>query len=149
LDIFLIPLRTRLAETEFAQTKLRVSNEILDLAFDVRQTYYKLLAENQKMGCIRSLTEITRIHSDIVAKQISVGNVNTLDARLAQSKLLEAELELAQSQTEIILLKEKLNRLLGLSEDVCLKLPDVFIEETDYRGFDLCSLETLALENRL
>ncbi|MCE2983974.1 MAG: TolC family protein [Parachlamydia sp.] len=48
LDIFLIPLRTRLAAAEFEQAKRRVTNEILDLAFEVRQTYYELLGEQQR-----------------------------------------------------------------------------------------------------
>ena len=55
LDIFLIPLRTRLAAAEFEHAKRRVTNEILDLAFEVRQTYYELLGEQQKLKYIRPI----------------------------------------------------------------------------------------------
>lgn len=148
LDIFLIPLRTKLAATEFEQTKLKVSNEILNLAFDVRENYYKLVSEKKKIGYIRSVVELTSINNEIVSKQISVGNVNTLEFQLSQSRLLEAELELAKSQAEIIRLTEKLNRLLGFNEEVCLILPD-YLDGVDYQGFDICTLESIAIEERL
>lgn len=148
LDIFLIPLRTRLAATEFEQTKLKVSNEILNLAFDVRETYYELVLENKKIRYVQSVVELASIDSEIVSKQINVGNVNTLEFQLSQSRLLEAELELAKSQAEIIRLSEKLNRLLGFNEEVCLTLPD-HLGEVDYQGFDICTLELIAIEERL
>ena len=148
LDLFLIPLRKRLARTEFEQTKLRVSNEILDLAFEVRETYYELIAERKKIEYIHSSVELTSILRDIFSKQIAVGNVNSLQFQLAQARFLEAELELSRSQTEAIRLREKLNRLLGFSEDVCLLLPEDLpaVEACD---FELCTLESRALEQRL
>lgn len=148
LDVFLIPLRTRLARTEFEQTKLRVSNEILDLAFEVRETYYELIAEIKRIKYIQSNVELTSIISDIFSKQIAIGNVNALEFQLAQARLLEAELELSRSQAEVIRLKEKLNRLLGFSNDICLILPES-LPVIDYYGFDLCALESIALEKRL
>lgn len=150
LDIFLIPLRTRLASTEFEQTKLRVSNEILNMAFDVRETYYELLAEEKKIFYLQSIVDLTIIKSDLFTRQIEVGNVNTLELQLAQSRLLEAELELEQSQTEMIRLREKFNRLLGFPEDRCLTLPKNFSDEIDDQVFfNLSALESIALQKRL
>lgn len=148
LDIFLIPLRTRLAAIEFEQTKLKVSNEILSLAFDVRETYYELALEKKKIRYIQSVVELTGISSEIVSKQINTGNVNTLEFQLSKSRLLEAELELAKSQAEIIRLSEKLNRLLGFNEEICLIIPD-YLDGIDYQGFDICTLELIAIEERL
>lgn len=149
LDIFLIPLRTRLASTEFAQTKLRVSHEILDVAFEVRETYYELVAEERKVLYLQSIVELTSILSDLSAKQIAIGNINNLEFQLSQSKLLEAELELEESQAEIIQLREKLNSLLGFTDDFCLILPKNLPDEFDMQSMDLCSLETTALQKRL
>lgn len=149
LDAFLIPLRTKLAATEFEQAKLRVSNEILNLAFDVRETYYELIAEQKKIGYIQSIAELASILGELSSKQIAIGNVNSLEFQLAQSRLIEADLELSQSLAEIVRLKEKLNRLLGLESDFCLILPQNLPEEFDYHGFDLCTLESIAVEERL
>lgn len=149
LDAFLIPLRTRLATTEFEQAKLRVANEILNLAFDVRETFYELIAEQQKINYLGSIAELASILGEISSRQMTIGNVNTLEFQLAQSRLLEAELELSQSLAEVVRLKEKLNRLLGLESDFCLILPQNILEDFDYQGFDLCDLESIAVEERL
>lgn len=148
LDIFLIPLRTRLAAAEFEQAKRRVTNEILDLAFEVRQTYYELLGEQQKLKYIRPIVELTSIHGEIVSRQKIIGNVNRLDFQQVQARFLEAKLEIAKEQTTIIRLSEKLNRLLGLSEEVCLILPEI-PQDIDYEGYDICALESIALAERM
>jgi cobalt-zinc-cadmium efflux system outer membrane protein len=149
LDIFLIPLRTRLASTELEQAKLRVSNEILDLSFEVRQTYYELVAQIQKLQYTQAIVELTSIHNEIVMRQNRIGNVNLLDFQQTQARFLEAKLEITKSQSEIIRLREKLNRLLGFSEEMFLNLSNELPEEADYQGFDLCILESLALDQRL
>ncbi|MBY0518726.1 MAG: TolC family protein [Bacteriovoracaceae bacterium] len=148
LDIFLIPLRTRLAAAEFEQAKRRVTNEILDLAFEVRQTYYELLGEQQKLKYIRPIVELTSIHGEIASRQKIIGNVNRLDFQQVQARFLEAKLEIAKEQTTIIRLSEKLNRLLGLSEEICLILPEI-PQDIDYEGYDICALESIALAERM
>jgi cobalt-zinc-cadmium efflux system outer membrane protein len=148
LDIFMIPLRIRLAVAEFEQAKRRVTHEILDLAFEVRQTYYELLAERQKLQYTKSIVELTSIHNELVSRQNSIGNVNQLDFQQVQARFLEAQLNIAKEQSTIIRLREKLNRLLGLSEEACLIYPEI-PHKLDYQGFDLCALESIALSERM
>lgn len=149
LDIFLIPLRTRLASTELEQAKLRVANEILDLAFEVRQTYYELVAELQMLKYTQTIAELASIQSEISSRQHRVGNVYQLDLEEIQAVFLETDLQITKSQDEIIRLREKLNRLLGFSGETCLIFPEQLPEEIDYRGFDLCQLESTALQERI
>lgn len=149
LDIFLIPLRTKLASTELEQAKLRVANAILDLAFEVRQTYYELVAEQQMLKYTQSIAELTSIQSEISSRQHKVGNIYQLDLEETQAVFLEADLQITQSEEEIIRLREKLNRLLGFSEEICLTFPEQLPEEIDYQGLDLCQLESMALQERI
>lgn len=149
LDIFLIPLRTKLASTEFEQAKLRVANEILDLAFEVRQMYYELVAEQQMLKYTQAIAELASIQSEIALRQQNVGNIYQLDLEEIQAIFLEADLQTTKSQDEIIRLREKLNRLLGFSEDICLTFPEQLPEEMDYKRFDLCQLEAIALQERI
>ncbi|MBS0655413.1 MAG: deoxyribodipyrimidine photo-lyase, partial [Verrucomicrobia bacterium] len=55
LELFLIPLRKKVAVTELEQTQLRVANRVLALAFDVRETYYRLQAEQTAFGLLQLL----------------------------------------------------------------------------------------------
>lgn len=148
LDIFLIPLRTRLAKTEFEQTKLKVSNEILSLAFDVRETFYDLISERKKNQYTHSKVELTGILSEISSKQVTIGNVDPLEFHLVQARLLEDELNLNRSQAEVIHLTEKLYRLLGLKADIKLTLPEN-LPDVDDDIFDLNALKSCALTERL
>lgn len=149
LDIFLIPLRTKLASTELEQAKLRVANEILDLAFEVRQTYYELVAEQQMLKYTQAIAELASIQSEVSVRQHNVGNLYQLDLEETQAIFLEADLQITQSEEKIIRLREKLNRLLGFSEEICLTFPEQLPAEVDYQGFDLCQLESMALQERI
>lgn len=149
LDIFLIPLRKRLASVELEQAKLRVANVILDLAFEVRRTYYELAAEQQMLKYTQTISELTSIQNEIAIRQHNVGNVNQLDFEEFQAIFLEANLQIAKSEEEITRLREKLNRLLGLSGEICLTFPEQLPEGMDYQGFDLCRLKLTAIQERI
>lgn len=148
LDIFLIPIRVKVASLEYEQTKLRVANELLNLAFEVRQAYYELLMEQQKLGQLEDLKELASIISEMNLRQSTAGNINSLELQISRSQLLQAELELAGSQTETIRLRNKLLNLLGFCEDVCPRLPEA-IPEISPECLDLCRLKQIALEKRL
>lgn len=148
LDIFLIPLRTKVAAAEFEQVKRRVAQEIIQLAFEVRQTYYALIGEQQKHAYTKSVADVTRIRAEIASEQGVIGNVNLLDVQQNQARYLEANVKIAQEQFTIIRLREKLNRLLGLREDAGLIFPEL-PQELEDCDFDLAALETLALETRM
>lgn len=149
LDIFLIPLKTRLAATELEQTKLRVSHEILGLAFEVRKTYYELLGEQQMLKYTHAIAELNDIQTEISARQSSVGNVYKLDRDQFLAQSLKSRLQIDIAQQELIRLREKFSRLLGLHAEVRFTLPDQLSEEIDYSGLDLCLLESIALQERL
>lgn len=149
LDLILIPLRTKLAATEFEQVKLKVADKILNIAFDVRQTYYELMIENQNLHIYKSLVELVNISTLIASRQMNVGNIDNLRSLEVQAKLLDAQLKLQQTQIETIRLKEKLNCLLGLSTELCLTICSDLKQESNYQCFNLESLEAIACKERL
>lgn len=148
LDFFLIPLRTSVEAVKLEQTKFKVANEILDLAFEVRETYFEFIATRRKLDYLRSVADLASIQADLATRQNDVGNINTLNFRMAQAQLIEANLELGQAQTNAIRVQEKFNRLLGFPTDLCLILP-IDLPENEFEDFDLCQLENWALEQRL
>lgn len=148
LDIFLIPLRTKLASTEFEQVKLKLSHEILQLAFDVREVFYELVSERKKVPYLCSIADLEKIYCEIVFKQALVGNVKALDVQLSKTRCFESEVQIIKVEGEIVLLQEKLNRLLGFTKEVHLTLSDD-LDEQEYQSFDLCDLEQVAMNERL
>ncbi|CDZ81810.1 Cation efflux system protein CzcC [Candidatus Rubidus massiliensis] len=148
IDLFLIPLRIKVAKAELEQTTLRVTNEILDLAFEVEQTFYELQAAEQDLKYIKSIVELTSIHSQLASRQRIVGNIYKLDFQQIQSRYLEAKLEIARIQNDIIRLREKLNRLLGFCGDIQWRISDN-LPEIDYQGLSIACLESVAFSERL
>lgn len=148
IDLFLIPLRVKVAKAELEQTTLRVTNDILDLAFEVEQTFYELQAAQQDLTYVQSIVELTSIHSELSLRQQKVGNINKLEFQQIQSRYLEAVLEIARIQNDIIRLREKLNRLLGFCGDIQWKVADN-LPEIDYQGIPLECLESVAFRERL
>ena len=77
-----------------------------------------------------------------------VGNVNKLDFQQIQAKYLEAKLEIARIQNDIIRSREKLNRLLGFCGDIHWMVSDN-LPEIDYQGLPIQYLESVAFRERL
>jgi len=148
IDLFLIPLRVKVAKAELEKTTLRVTNEILDLAFDVEQTYYELQSLQQELKVALSIVELTSVHNEIASRQKVINNINSLDFQEIQARFLEAKLEITRIQNEIIHSKEKLNKLLGFSEDIQYAISDHF-PEIDYHGLPIDQLEGVAFRERL
>ncbi len=148
IDLFLIPLRVKVAKAELDQTILRVTNDILDLAFEVEQTFYELQAAQQDLKYVQSIVELTSIHSELALRQQKIGNVNKLEFQQIQARYLESVLEFARIQNDIIRLREKLNRLLGFCGDIQWKVSDN-LPEIDYQGLPLNCLESVAFNERL
>lgn len=148
LDLFLIPLRKRIAQAEFEEAKFRVSNAILDLAFQVQEVYYELQAAQSQLQYIYDIAEIASIQREIASRQMMIENIYKFDLQLIEVNALEAELEINRIEGEIIYLREKLTKLLGLCTDTQLNIPNN-LPDLDYQGFPIECLEAVAFRERL
>lgn len=149
LDIFLIPLRKKIAVVGLEQAYLRVVNAVLDLSFDVQEAFYNLQAEQTRQNLLASIVSLAETATQLALAQRQEGNINDLDLQNRMNEYLESKVEFTQSQIELIHMREKMNKLLGFpSSDFCWRvaseLPELPEEEiaTD-------SLEAIALSQRL
>lgn len=149
LDFVLIPLRERIAEADLERVQYKVAHAILELAYEVQETFYSYQAEQAKLETMGPLVEIFETVSQLAQGQLEQGNINDLEYQSRLKDSLESKVEMAQSRNEAIRLREKLNRLLGLrSLDACWhasnELPALPEEEAP-----LACLEEIALFRRL
>lgn len=114
LDLLLVPLRKRVAAAELEQTQLRVANAILEVSFEVQETFYSLQAEQEKYNLYETILEITEAASQLALWQKNGGNINDLEFQYWKKEYLESKVELSKSQAALVLLREKINQLLGL-----------------------------------
>jgi cobalt-zinc-cadmium efflux system outer membrane protein len=149
LDIFMIPLRQKVAAVECRQVQLRVANAVLDLSFDVEETYYRLLAEQKKLHLIQSLIESAEAAKELAFLQNQQGNINDLELQSRVNEYLAAKLLLSSSCKELVRLREHMNQLLGLfCTRLCWKINQEFPCIPSEEPLECC-LESIALFHRL
>jgi cobalt-zinc-cadmium efflux system outer membrane protein len=113
-DLFVQPLRKKMAAAELERTKLRVAHEVLTLAADVKEAYYSLAARQQLVTRLGLVRELTAAAADFAARQHEAGTINDLELESRTVIDRESRVEVALAQADVRTDRERLNRLLGL-----------------------------------
>ena len=114
LDLFVLPLKKRIAREQFEADVLRVANQALETAAEVSKGVASTEAASQLVDFRQSVVDGTLGAAVLAEKQLAAGNVSEL--REASQSVVHAEalLDLARDQLELLRNRERLNRLLGL-----------------------------------
>lgn len=147
-DIFIQPLRKKIAAAELEQTKLRVANEVLALAGEVKEAFFTLQARQQLVSRLTVIRGLTETAADFAQKQHDAGTINDLELESRTVIHRESKVEVVVAEAEVRADRERLNRLLGLwgpgtvwsVEDRLPEIPDAEIP--------LAGLERVAVTNR-
>jgi len=149
LDIFLLPLRKKLATAQFEQAKLRVSDAVLGFSVQVRTAYYALQGAEQVHAMRQTVMQAADAARELAERQHTAGNINDLELATQQGAFQQARLELAQSEVEVQLARERLHQLLGLTEAPITWRTVDQLPALPSADPVLDDLETLALSQRL
>jgi len=149
LDLIRLPKRRKLASAVFEQTKLRVAGEVFDLVTEVRGTYFTAQAASQMATMRRTVADAARIAADLAIRQHKAGNISDLELENEQALFEQARLDLAFSEEEELLSRERLNRLLGLWGDLTRWKMAPRLADPPANEPDLTGLESLAASQRL
>lgn len=149
LDVFLVPLRQRVAGAGFEAAKLKVADEVVRHAFLARAGYYDLQAAMQLAEMRRAVAGASEASAESARKLREAGNLQRVDVQKEELSAAEAKLELATAEGELVQRRENLNRLMGLwGHDtgwrIVARLPD--LPPTDAIPEHL---EPIAVESRL
>lgn len=149
LDIFLLPLRKRVAQAEFDAETLRVAHAALEMSAEASKAFTRLQAEQQTAELMRSIAESADAAATLAGQQYDAGNVTLRMVASERATAAQARLDFGRDQLELAEQREHLNRLLGLwgpNADWTLaqKLPAIPDHDEP-----LEHLELVALEQRL
>ena len=149
IDIFLLPLRKRIATAQFEAAKLRVGQEILRLAADVRGAFYEHQGDQQLLDLRKTVADATERSAETALRMHEAGNIKNLDLANEQASHAQAKVELAKAQLRAVESREKINKLIGAygaqtSWKVAAGLPELSGNEVS-----LAALESRALQQRL
>ncbi len=149
LDLFVLPLRKRIAREQFESDILRVAHQALETAAEVGKEVVATEAAARLVQFRQAVVDATLGTATLAEKQLAAGNVNELQEAGEQVAHAESVLDLAREQMELLRHRERLNRLLGLwgpraEWTLAEELPALPEKEPP-----LDHLETLAISRRL
>jgi cobalt-zinc-cadmium efflux system outer membrane protein len=149
LDLLTLPARKKVAARNLEQTKLEVADKVLQLAADTQTAFYDLQAQLELTNRLATILEINDAAADFAQRQYNAGNINDLELNNQQASAEQSHFDLMQAQAQVPMQRERLNRLLGLSDKqinwrITDELPSLPTNEPP-----LENLESLAVNQRL
>ena len=136
VDLWQIPVRKRIAESQLEQTVLSVARQAVTLASETQVRYWHLLALQHAEALGREDVELARQSVELARERFSAGEAGKLDVNLARAALLETEQRLITLRGELKGARAELARVLGLSRtehhwELSDDLPEAAAEELD------------------
>ncbi|NIQ38720.1 MAG: TolC family protein [Proteobacteria bacterium] len=137
-DLWQIPLRKKVAAAELEVAIMKVGQGVVNTAAEVKKAYDTVTYLSRMTEETEEILEKFREIRDEIAVRRDFGFIQDSDVYLTQVMVLEAELELASSETDLAVATAHLDRTLGLG-------PSQFVytlAETEPEGIgDLPELE--------
>lgn len=149
LDVFVLPLRKRVAQDQFIVDTLLVADQTLSVATEASQAFVRYQAADRLLELQRILMQAAMAAAAEAEARHLAGNTTQLEADTERAAYEEARQTFAMAEVERIEAREELNRVLGLwgprtSWAIAEPLQEMLADEPP-----LDDLESLAIRQRL
>lgn len=114
ISLFLIPLRRRIAQSEFESQRLRLTHELVEHTSEVRKAYYEAQAAAQEADLRRTVVAATDASLEAARALRRAGNAAQLTVAEEERTANQAKLDLAEAELAVAEKRERMNVLLGL-----------------------------------
>ncbi len=151
IDLLYTPLRKRVATAKFEETKLRVTAEVLDVAWRTQTAFYRHQANEQMLEMRRQVAASTAASFALTQHLREAGNVRELDLASERALAEEAKLDLRLTEVAVRESREALNALMGLwgEESQTWTVVSVRLPEPPRDPVDAERLESRAIAHSL
>lgn len=125
LSVLTLPLAQQVAGRQYEATKLQVTGEIVAHAGATRRAWYAAVAAQESVKYFEQVKLAAEAAAELAARMTRVGNFSKLAQMREQVFYADATSQLARAKLAVILERERLTRLLGLSgADLDYRLPE-------------------------
>ena len=114
LDIFMLPLRKRVAEAQFDAETLRVAHSALEVGAEASKEFAEVQASEQTVELMRNIAAGADAAATLSNQQFEAGNVTERALASERAMSVQAQLDLGRDELSLVEHRERLNRLLGL-----------------------------------
>lgn len=124
LDLFVLPLRKKLARLEFERARLLVASDLWTVVTDVRNAYYEAIAAAQRSALQRTIADSAELGADFSRRREHAGAASELSLATEQGVYVQARIDLVRAERDATATRERLVRAMGLwSMHDRIKLP--------------------------
>lgn len=117
LDLFMLPLRKRVAAQQFSAEVSRVTDETLSVVAETSRAFIEVQTAQNELELARSIRDGARAALDLAEAQRHAGNITELELASHRANAAQAELDVSRSELQLAEGRERVNRLLGLFGD--------------------------------
>jgi len=148
IQLITYPQRMDIAETQYSETRLSVSHQLLELARKVRVTWYEWVAARNRVDVLERIEEAMRAEVDYALGLFEAGDLDELALTREQALFEEARRARVLADAEATVPDQQLRRLLGLAPDDRLDGPAA-LPPLPARAVSLANLQAIGLGMRL
>lgn len=124
IGVLTLPARTRIEQGRFEQARLQTAAQAVQLAFETRQAFFIAVAAAQSASFAAQVRSAAEASSQLAERMAQAGNWSALDMQRERAFYLDALTQQAKKTHEALAAREQLSRLLGLSAEQQLVLPE-------------------------
>jgi cobalt-zinc-cadmium efflux system outer membrane protein len=114
LDLFMLPLRKRVAQEQFLLDVQHVAHQTLEVAAECGKAFIAVQAKHRAAEIHRVVVQSFEVALELARAQKKAGNIDDYKLLVHRAQLAKAQLELKDAELEYAEATELLNRLLGL-----------------------------------
>ncbi|MBI1189734.1 MAG: TolC family protein [Tepidisphaera sp.] len=148
VSLLSMPLRKGRAQAAFEAAKVRVSGEVLDMAFEVQTAFYDYQAAEQAREMRQTVMEATAASYDLAKRLRAAGNNRDLDVSNERAMHEQAKIDLAAAEADVVRTRERMNALMGVWGEqtvawhAAVRLPAVPESEVPFEGIERRAIES-------
>lgn len=124
VDLITMPLRRRMEARRFEEVKLAVAGATIGLALDTRKAWYEAVAAEQAVRYLQQVKETAEAGTELARRMAALGNTTRLTRMREHVFYAETVAQLARARQSALSQRERLARLMGLSDSTAYRLPE-------------------------
>lgn len=148
IGLLTMPVATRLERRRYEQAQLRAAGEVLRTADATRRAWHGAVAAQQSAEYMEQVRDAAEASAELARRMALAGNWSKLQHAREQAFYADAVAQLARARQNRTVEREKLTRLLGLSNRSAFTLP-ARLPDLPAAPRDASEVETQAIGNRL
>lgn len=115
VDLLVLPIRARLARSDFERAKLAIAASVLDVGFDVESAWYDYVGDQQIADMREAVASGLETSAELARRFYAAGNISELQLKREEAAASQARIDAARALVAARMARLRLNTTVGLS----------------------------------